>query len=221
MSDNHQPGSVWQRLARLLGFGAPASAEPSVKPSSPSSASSTSSGKSGPNDYFEQAVRFVIRWETVYRNGTPVATNDPDDPGGLTKFGIDQRSNPGVDIANLDEQRAVELYRREWADCRADSLEWPLALAHFDAAVNVGPGQAARFLQRAVGADADGVIGPKTLQAVQAACDDRGAKSVALAVCLQRNQFYRALVERKPVFGKFLRGWLRRVEDLNREINLA
>lgn len=180
-----------------------------------------SSAKSAPNDYFEQAVRFVIRWETVYRNGTPVATNDPDDPGGLTKFGIDQRSNPGVDVANLAEKQAVELYRREWADCRADRLEWPLALAHFDSAVNVGPGQAARFLQRAVGEDADGVIGPKTLRAVQAACDDRGAKSVALAVCLQRNQFYRSLVERKPVFGKFLRGWLRRVEDLNREINLA
>ena len=41
MQLNRLLGSVWQKLARLLGFGAPDSGEQSRKPSSPSSGSST------------------------------------------------------------------------------------------------------------------------------------------------------------------------------------
>lgn len=37
----------------------------------------------------------------------------------------------------------------------------------FDAAVNSGPGQAIRWLQRAVGAADDGIVGPLTLVAVR------------------------------------------------------
>lgn len=171
---------------------------------------------SGRSEAFEAALRFVLRWETVYRNGAAVATNDPDDPGGLTKFGIDQRSNPSVDIANLTEDQAADLYWREWLDCKADQLKWPLSLAHFDAAVNTGPTQAARFLQRAVGAAPDGVIGPVTLKAANAA----DAQSAALACCVERERFYVRLAEQRPRFQKFLRGWLRRVADLRREITL-
>lgn len=169
---------------------------------------------SGRSEAFEAALRFVLRWETVYRNGAAVATNDPDDPGGLTKFGIDQRSNPGVDIANLTEDQAANLYWREWLDCKADKLKWPLSLAHFDAAVNTGPTQAARFLQRAVGAVPDGVVGPKTLEAAKAA----NAQSAALAMCVEREKFYVQLAESKPQFRKFLRGWMRRVDDLRGRI---
>ena len=41
---------------------------------------------------FLAAIAFVLKWETVFdRQGNPIAEHDPDDPGGLTKFGIDQR----------------------------------------------------------------------------------------------------------------------------------
>lgn len=214
MSARNPLGLVWQKLASLLASTLRALAASSKTPSSPSSGLSTSSATSGRSEDFEVAVRFVLRWETVYCDGVAVAENDPKDPGGLTKYGIDQRSNPGVDIASLTEEQAVELYWREWLDCKADCLKWPLSLAHFDAAVNTGPTQAAKFLQQAVGAAPDGIIGPITLKAASAA----NAQSAALACCLERERFYVRLAEQRPRFQKFLRGWMRRVKDLRNRI---
>jgi lysozyme family protein len=169
---------------------------------------------------FKKSLKFVFKWENVYnKKGEVIATNDPDDPGGVTKYGIDQRSNPGVDVANLTEQQAAELYWKEWLDCRAGELPFPLSMAYFDGVVNTGPSQGTKFLQRAVGAKDDGVLGPKTLASAKDACEKRGVESVARAVCSARDRFYIYLVEQKPKFSKFKTGWLRRVSDLSKEVS--
>mgnify|MGYP003149201708 FL=1 len=50
----------------------------------------------------------------LHREGGAKITRDPDDPGGLTKFGISKRSNPDVDIENLSEDDAVLIYLEKY-----------------------------------------------------------------------------------------------------------
>ena len=52
-------------------------------------------------------------------------------------------------------------------------MPFPIAFAHFDAAVNTGVRQAAKLLQRAAGVEDDGRIGAITLGAVRAADERR------------------------------------------------
>jgi len=96
--------------------------------------------------------------------------DDPNDPGGLTKYGISQRSYPGVDIRALTPEAATAIYARDWwPACGADRLPWPLCLFVFDHAVNAGRVSAIKCLQRAAHVGADGKLGPLSLGAVQAA----------------------------------------------------
>ena len=95
---------------------------------------------------------------------------DARDPGGETNFGISKRSYPRVNIRDLTRDDAVAIYRRDfWDASNCDALPAKLAVALFDCAVNQGPGIAPVFLQKALGATPDGVIGPKTLAAVDGA----------------------------------------------------
>ena len=112
---------------------------------------------------FLRAVAAILKAE-----GGATITNDPDDPGGLTKYGISQRSYPDLDIANLTEAQAVEIYHRDfWQLVRGDELPANLALAVFDCAVNQGVEVAGRLLQRACEVPQDGRIGPVTVRAAR------------------------------------------------------
>lgn len=120
---------------------------------------------------FDQAVAFVLHDQI---EGGYV--NDPRDPGGETKFGISKRSYPKEDIKNLTRDRAIEIYKRDfWDSNRCDELPPKLAIAMFDAAVNQGAGAARPLLQRTLGVNADGIIGPITLKAALDADEDEAA----------------------------------------------
>lgn len=83
---------------------------------------------------FEAAFHFVVNPEV---EGGYV--NDPQDPGGETKYGISKRAYPNEDIKNLTLDRAKELYLRDyWDKAGCDALAWPCALMVFDSAVNQG-----------------------------------------------------------------------------------
>ena len=89
-----------------------------------------------------------------------------------TKYGISAAKFPNLDIKNLTEQKAVEIYREKyWAACQCDQLPPALAVMVFDAAVQHGaedrPDDAPAMLQRAIGSIPDGKIGPKTIEAAQ------------------------------------------------------
>ncbi|HSW63686.1 MAG TPA: putative peptidoglycan-binding domain-containing protein, partial [Dissulfurispiraceae bacterium] len=89
---------------------------------------------------------------------------------------------------------------------RADELPAEVRYAVFDAAVNSGVRQAARWLQRAVGVRDDGVIGPITLGAVRAT-----DPQVLLRRMLAQRLRFMAGLPNWPAFG---RGWARRIADL-------
>ena len=90
-----------------------------------------------------------------------------------------------------------------------------LATLIFDAAVNHGPAQAIKFLQQASAvpaAQCDGKWGPVTRARVIAAAANI---STLIDECLlQRERFYRLIVERRPQLGAFLRGWMNRIVSL-------
>jgi lysozyme family protein len=56
---------------------------------------------------FERALAFTLRWEGGL-------SQDPDDPGGTTKYGISARAHPEVDVRNLTLEDAKEIYRKEY-----------------------------------------------------------------------------------------------------------
>ncbi len=73
--------------------------------------------------------------------------NNPADPGGETHFGISKKSFPNLDIKNLTEEQAKEIYYNNyWLPMNCDSYDTKLALAIFDCAVNQGVGMAKQIL---------------------------------------------------------------------------
>ena len=63
--------------------------------------------------------------------------NDPDDPGGATKYGICKRYNPDVDVKNLTLKKAKEIYlKKYWIPAGCDNAPFPMDIALFDSQVN-------------------------------------------------------------------------------------
>lgn len=139
--------------------------------------------------------------------------NDPVDPGGETKYGIAKNANPSVNIEKLTWDDAKNIYyNKYWLPAKCDKLNGRIAMLHFDSSVNHGLSRAAKFLQRAVGVDDDGVIGPDTLAAVAT----KSPIDVCNAICDQRVKFYNDIVKNKPTQAKYLAGWLRRVDEMRK-----
>lgn len=110
---------------------------------------------------FDRAVEWLIAVEGGY-------VNDPNDPGGETKYGISRRSYPHLDIKNLTKADAEKVYKTDfWDRVRADEMPYNLALPVFDMAVNAGPTLAIKCLQRALSVADDGKLGPITLAKAQ------------------------------------------------------
>lgn len=81
---------------------------------------------------FDRAFAIVVGLEAGL-------VDDPQDPGGLTKYGISKRQYPDLDIRNLTLEQARAIYLRDyWNTHGLDSLEYGKALLVFDCAVNGG-----------------------------------------------------------------------------------
>ena len=86
----------------------------------------------------------------------------------------------------------------------------PLALLVFDACVNNGVGNAAKFLQRAIGATPDGLFGTAS-QASLARALGNGSPERVQALCAEfqaQRLVFMASLSTWPVFGL---GWARRL----------
>lgn len=124
--------------------------------------------------HFAAAFALVVAVEGGY-------SNDPNDPGQETKYGISKRAYPNEDIPNLTLDRAQFLYQRDyWDKLNCDGMSWELALITFDCAVNSGIG---------------------TVRAIQLKSQD------ATQFMAERGVHYAAL----PTFSVYGRGWMRRL----------
>jgi Putative secretion activating protein len=145
-----------------------------------------------------------------------VLSMDPQDRGNWTggerdkgrllgsKYGISAASYPGEDIAGLTLERARELYKRDyWGPAGCDAVPDPIKFDLFDMAVNSGKGAAVRALQKAAGAAVDGILGPRTLAAVQAMPPAR--------LLARFNGARLAFMADAPTWPAHGRGWARRI----------
>ena len=136
-------------------------------------------------------------------------SNHPNDPGGATMKGVTQRVYDAYtgrkrSVRNITDDEIEAIYRLlYWNKIEGDALPRGVDLAVFDAAVNSGPFQAAKWLQRSVGTVADGVIGPVTIAATLSS----DLSTTVSKICDARLRFLKRLKTWKT-FGK---GWSRRV----------
>ena len=159
-------------------------------------------------DNFPKALAAVLVHEGGY-------VNNPADPGGMTNLGCtkavwEEHCGHPVDekaMRALTPTDVGPLYKRKyWDKVLGDDLPSGVDYVVFDAAINSGPGRAAKWLQACVGVEPDGGIGPKTLAAVRAV----DPKTLVQDYTKRRLSFMMSL-STWPTFGK---GWTRRVNEV-------
>ena len=108
-------------------------------------------------DVFATWVNFILQQEGGF-------TDDPNDPGGPTNFGL--IASDGIDPHTVTRDQAIAVYRTKyWTATKADQLPPAVAIVYADAAVNQGAFAAAKMLQQAAGVTVDGNVGPATINA--------------------------------------------------------
>lgn len=150
---------------------------------------------------FDQAFDRLIGHEGGYSNHAA-------DPGGATMWGVTEKVARAHgyrgDMRHFPREDAKRIYRASyWDAVRADQLPAAVRFHVFDAAVNSGVKQAVIWLQTAVGATADGIVGPRTIAAASKA---DAARVVAVYSGL-RLRFMADL----GTWSSFGRGWARRI----------
>lgn len=154
------------------------------------------------SDGSKRAIASVLKEEGGY-------VNNPNDPGGETRFGISKRAHPDVDIYNLSIEEAINIYKKEyWNPSAADKLPSRLQNFYFHMVVMSGQKQAVRTLQRACNGKnhnlkVDGLIGRNTI----AACEDLELNRLRA----YRMLFYAKLVIKDQKLETFYYGWFRRM----------
>lgn len=163
------------------------------------------------------------------------------DGDGKLDFDLDRDGDVDADdIRALQRQPdLIERFYREryWYPSKASEMPWPLNLYVFDAAVHHGPEAAVGLLQRALGVTFDGKPGPVTLAAARKATPLHGRRMLAerqvLFARIRARATYVELHRRGQQAASpqafadafaadpFLRGWMRRVTDLQAEAAYA
>ena len=159
-------------------------------------------------DNFDAALKAILHHEGGY-------VDHPKDPGGRTNLGVTQKVWEEWVGHEVDEKTMRELtpeivgpmYKAKyWDKIKGDDLPTGVDYCVFDAAVNSGPGRAAKWLQACVGVEPDGGIGPKTLAAVAAIepadlVEDYAKRRLSFMMDLK-------------TWDTFGRGWGRRVAEV-------
>lgn len=153
---------------------------------------------------FDEAFKTVLRHEGGY-------TDNAADPGGKTKYGITEAVAREIGYRGEMRELPIDLVRRiykdrYWDTVKAEELPPSTRYAVFDAAVNSGPSQAIKWLQRSLGVLDDGIIGPKTIAAANAVNPD----ALRMRMLSQRLKFMASLAN----WPAFSRGWANRIASL-------
>ena len=124
-----------------------------------------------------------------------------------TKYGIAARFFPYLDIKNLTVEKARRIYfEKYYLPMNLQGIHDELAVLHiFDFGINAGKGIAIRTAQRIVNVKSDGLCGPMTTKAIN------DFPNFSSAYIQRRLEYYKKLVEQKPQYKIFLKGWTNRV----------
>jgi lysozyme family protein len=157
---------------------------------------------------FDTCFELVLKHEGGF-------VNNPKDPGGMTNLGVTKanwerylgREVSEAEMRALTPEVVKPFYKSMyWDKIKGDQLPSGVDYAAYDLAVNSGVGRAAKYLQEIAGVPADGVIGPKSLEAILA-CDP---EQTIDAFCDMRMDFLKGL----GTFETFGKGWTIRVAEV-------
>ncbi len=167
----------------------------------------------------DKLIPHILKWE-----GGAKFTNDPLDRGGATKYGITLNTLISIhyDVnkdgkVSVDDVKALQLddfkkilKSQYWDKWQADKIN-NQSLANLLVDWLWGSGKWGIIIpQRLLGVPADGVVGEKTINALNSA----NQRYIYNKVWQARKEFYEKIVKNNPSQKKWLKGWLNRLNDL-------
>ena len=138
------------------------------------------------------------------------ATNDPQDGGGRTEFGISEAANPKAWAdGKVTPEEARAIYTQKYVNHPGFNKieDTHLQAQLIDFGVNSGPAIAIMRLQDILKVTVDGVLGPETLEALEKAQAWTDVNNLLVAA---RVRLIGRIVSKNPSQIKFLNGWLDR-----------
>ena len=168
---------------------------------------------------FLTAYKITAKWEGGYSNVS-------NDLGGITYCGISRKFHPNwkgwaivdkykplkhnqiIEDTQLQNEVRQFYYYNFWLNISAEFIE-SQSIANFVYDWHVNSGNAGiRAIQRALKLKPDGIVGSKTIEALN--------KSGLCKLIQARIDFVNAIVKRSPSQAKFLDGWLNRIRSFDR-----
>lgn len=161
---------------------------------------------------YRDLLTIIKKWEGGY-------INDPDDSGGATNKGVTLatfrqfygKDKTAEDLKKLTDAQWLYIFLNGYWDKMKASQIKNQAIANIvvDWAWASGPGTATKCIQDILGVDVDGIVGPKTLQAINTAPQNSLFDKIKSA----RIKFVERLAELRPKDKKFLSGWKNRINS--------
>lgn len=163
---------------------------------------------------YQKLVPIIKKWEGGF-------VNDPSDSGGATNKGVTLStfrsfygSNKTVeDLKNLSDTQWLHIFLNGyWNKCQASNINnQSIANIFVDWAWGSGPVTAIKQVQKIVGTDVDGIVGQKTLDAI----NKKDPQTLFNAIKKARIEFVENLVKQRPKDAKFLQGWKNRINSFS------
>ena len=167
----------------------------------------------------KKLIPFILKWEGGF-------VNDPDDLGGATNKGItigtfgEYRKRKGLpsptvqDIKNLSDKDWYEIFKTlYWDRWKADEIKSQSVADILVDWVWASGVHGIKRPQRILGVSSDGIVGAKTIAAVNAA----DPKKLFDAIKADRAKFIDEICKARPKNEKYRRGWMNRINAIKYE----
>jgi lysozyme family protein len=166
----------------------------------------------------------------IKREGGSAYTNDPDDAGGPTKYGVTlatlhnyrKQAVSAADVQALTEAEAVQIYRSMYFPAGFEKIENDAVLEElFDYGVNSGPGASVSALQTVLKREGlydgaiDGSFGPKSAAGL---AKIKNWPALFYAIKCERYELLLRYIGRSPSQSKYAIGWANRLDTIESPI---
>ena len=165
-----------------------------------------------------QLAPFILKWEGGF-------VNDPADLGGATNMGVtigawkscgyDKDGDGDIDVDDLRLLTREDVVNRVlkphyWDRWKADDIKSQSVANILVDWVWASGAHGIKIPQRLLGVSVDGIVGPKTLAAVNA----RNPRELFDMIKIARFDFIEDICKKRPANNKFKRGWMNRINDI-------
>ncbi len=161
---------------------------------------------------------WILKWEGGF-------VNDPADLGGATNMGVtistwkqvgyDKDGDGDIDVNDLHLLTRDDVVNRVlkphyWDRWKADEIKSQSVANILVDWVWASGAHGVKIPQRLLGVAVDGIVGPKTIAAVNA----RNPRELFDMIKIARFDFIEDICRKRPANNKFKRGWMNRINDI-------